>query len=150
VYSLMNLGAFGVVVALGRRGREFVEIRDFSGLGTKQPALALAMSVFMISLAGFPPTAGFVGKFYIFRAAVEAGLAWLALIGVLNSVVSVYYYLRVVVLMYMAEPTAEPEPAPVAGLLGLAVAVAAVALLVLGVFPAGLTGLAQMAVLGGR
>jgi len=147
VYSLMNLGAFGVVVALGRRGREFVEIRDFSGLGTKQPALALAMSVFMISLAGFPPTAGFVGKFYIFRAAVEAGLAWLALIGVLNSVVSVYYYLRVVVLMYMAEPAAEPEPAPVAGLLGLAVAVAAVALLVLGVFPAGLTGLAQMAVL---
>jgi NADH-quinone oxidoreductase subunit N len=150
VYSLMNLGAFGVVVALGRRGREFVEVRDFSGLAVKQPALALAMSVFMISLAGFPPTAGFVGKFYIFRAAVEAGLAWLALIGVLNSVISVYYYLRVVVLMYMAEPATEPRPAPVGGLLALSVAVAAVALLVLGVFPAGLTALAQVAVLGGR
>ncbi len=147
VYALMNLGAFAVIVALGRRDREYVDIVDFSGLSAKQPALALAMALFMLSLAGFPPTGGFVGKFYIFRAAVNANMVWLAVAGVLNSVVSVYYYLRVVVLMYMAEPAEEPAPAPVGWLLGVSVAVAAVGLLVLGLWPAGITGLAQVALL---
>lgn len=144
VYALMNLGAFAVIVALGRRGREYVDIADFSGLSAKQPALALAMALFMVSLAGFPPTGGFVGKFYIFRAAVNAELVWLAVFGVLNSVVSVYYYLRVVVLMYMSEPVEEPAPAPVGVWLGLSVVAAAVGLLVLGIWPAGVTNLAQV------
>ncbi|MFQ5595579.1 MAG: NADH-quinone oxidoreductase subunit N [Anaerolineae bacterium] len=147
VYALMNLGAFAVIVALGRRDREYVNISDFGGLSAKQPALALAMALFMLSLAGFPPTGGFVGKFYVFRAAVNANLVWLAVFGVLNSVVSVYYYLRIVVLMYMSEPTEEPAPAPVGWLLGLSVAVAAVGVLVLGLWPAGVTGLAQVALL---
>lgn len=147
VYALMNLGAFAVIVALGRRDREYVDILDFSGLSEKQPALALVMALFMISLAGFPPTGGFVGKFYIFRAAVNADLVVLAIFGVLNSVVSVYYYLRIVVLMYMSEPAEEPAPAPVGSLLGLSVVVAAVGLLVLGVWPAGVTNLAQMILL---
>lgn len=147
VYAFMNLGAFTVIVALGRREREYVSISDFGGLSAKQPALALAMALFMLALAGFPPTGGFVGKFYIFRAAVNANLVWLAVFGVLNSVVSVYYYLRIVVLMYMSEPVDEPAPAPVGWLLGLSMTVTAVGLLVLGVWPAGVTSLAQVALL---
>lgn len=147
VYAFMNLGAFAVIVALGRRGREYVQIADFRGLAEKQPALALAMALFMVALSGFPPTAGFVGKFYVFRSAVNADLVWLAVVGVLNSVVSVAYYLRVVVEMYMSEPAAEPEPAPVGALLGAAVVVAAVGVLLLGLWPGGVTGLAQQVAL---
>lgn len=143
VYALMNLGAFAVIVALGRRDREYVSVSDFSGLSAKQPALAAVMALFMLALTGFPPTGGFVGKFYIFRAAVNADLVILAVFGVLNSVVSAYYYLRIVVLMYMAEPVVEPAPARIGWALGLSVAVAAIGLLVLGVWPAGITGLAQ-------
>jgi NADH-quinone oxidoreductase subunit N len=147
VYALMNLGAFAVVVALGRRGREYVDVADFGGLAVKQPALAAAMALFMFALTGFPPTGAFVGKFYLFRAAVNADLAWLAVFGVLNSAISAYYYLRIVVRMYMSESVEEPAPAPINPLLGVAVAVAAIGLLVLGVWPAGVTNLAQVALL---
>jgi NADH-quinone oxidoreductase subunit N len=108
VYSLMNLGAFGVLALLGRGGEERVTIQDLAGLGSKSPVLALAMTVFMLSLGGIPPTAGFMGKVYLFSVAVKAGLIPLVVIGVLNSVVSVFYYLRVTVAMYMQEPAGEP------------------------------------------
>ena len=110
VYSFMNLGAFGVLALLGRGREERVLISDFNGLGFRQPLLGIAMSVFLISLGGIPPTAGFMGKVYVFGAAIHAGQIPLVVIGVLNSVVSVYYYLRVTIAMYMHEPKGEPTP----------------------------------------
>jgi len=109
VYTFMNLGAFAVIIALSKKGEESFAIEDYKGIGFKYPLLAAAMAVFMLSLAGIPPTAGFIGKFYIFSSAINAGYIILAIIGVLNSVVSVYYYLRIVVFMYM-EPAEKEYP----------------------------------------
>jgi len=106
-YLFMNLGAFGVVVVLAHRGRDCERMESLAGLAHSRPGLAALMTLFMIALAGIPGTAGFVGKFLIFQAAVEAGEVWLAILGVLMSVVSVYYYLRIPVLMYMREPGEE-------------------------------------------
>ena len=106
-YSLMNLGAFGILALLGRGQEERVLIGDLAGLGFRQPVLALAMTIFMISLGGIPPTAGFMAKVYVFGTAVKSGLIPLAVIGMLNSVISVFYYLRVTVAMYMQEPKGE-------------------------------------------
>jgi NADH-quinone oxidoreductase subunit N len=103
-YVFMNLGAFGVVVALANRGQDCDQLSSFAGLAQRRPGLAALMTLFMIALAGIPGTAGFTGKFLIFSAAVHAGQVWLAILGVLMSVVSVYYYLRVPVLMYMRDP----------------------------------------------
>ena len=100
-YTFMNIGAFAVVIALSKKGEDNLDISGYAGVGFRHPGLGLAMTLFMISLAGLPPTAGFFGKFYIFSGAVEAGLVSLAIIGVLNSLVSVYFYLGVVVSMYM-------------------------------------------------
>jgi NADH-quinone oxidoreductase subunit N len=108
VYSVMNLGAFGVLALLGREQEERVLLSDLAGLGVRHPALAAAMAVFMLSLGGIPPTAGFMGKVYLFSVAVKAGLVPLVIVGVLNSVVSIFYYLRVTVAMYMQEPEGEP------------------------------------------
>jgi NADH-quinone oxidoreductase subunit N len=108
VYSAMNLGAFGVLAMLGRGGEERVQIADLAGVGFRSPFLALAMTVFMLSLGGIPPTAGFMGKVYVFGTALQANLLPLVIVGVLNSVVSVFYYLRVTVAMYMSEPRGEP------------------------------------------
>ncbi|MCG8589287.1 MAG: NADH-quinone oxidoreductase subunit N [Proteobacteria bacterium] len=110
VYVFMNLGAFCVVVSLARGGREVERIEDFAGLHRQRPALAALMTLFMIALAGIPGTAGFMAKFYLFSAAVKADLVVLAIVGVLTSVVSVYYYLRLPVAMYMAEPGEEEPP----------------------------------------
>ena len=129
VYALMNLGAFGLIALLGRGADERVLVSDLAGLGFRQPFLALAMTVFMISLGGIPPTAGFMGKFYVFSVAVKANLLPLAIIGVLNSVVAVFYYLRVTIAMYMQEPAGEPVgvswtfPAVVGVLLTLALTI---------------------------
>lgn len=101
VYLFTNLGAFAIVIAMERKLGEGVLLEDYKGLAKEYPWIALAMTVFMLSLAGVPPTAGFAAKFYVFRAAVEADLVWLALIGVITSVVSAFYYLRVVYYMYM-------------------------------------------------
>ena len=106
-YALTNFGAWAVVIALEKVGGKGLEISDYAGLGRKYPALAAAMAIFMLSLTGVPPTLGFVGKFYLFRAAVEGQFYLLAVIGVLTSLISAYYYLRVVVTMYMRE--GEPE-----------------------------------------
>jgi NADH-quinone oxidoreductase subunit N len=124
VYSLMNLGAFGLLSVLGRGRDERVLIADVAGLGFRQPFLSLAMAVFMLSLGGIPPFAGFMGKVYVFSTAVKAGLVPLVIVGVLNSAVSVFYYLRVTVAMYMQEPQGEPVPVAwtVPAVVGVAVA----------------------------
>jgi NADH-quinone oxidoreductase subunit N len=106
-YAFSNLGAWGVVLALEKSEGRGLLIDDYAGLGAKKPGLALAMALFMLSLTGVPPTAGFMGKFYIFRSVVDAGLIGLALVGVITSLISAYYYLRVVVVMYMQD--GEPE-----------------------------------------
>ena len=108
VYAVMNLGAFGVLTLLGRQQEERVTLADAAGLGFRQPLLGLAMTFFMLSLGGIPPTAGFMAKVYLFGVAVKAGYIPLVIVGVLNSVVSVFYYLRVTVAMYMEEPQGEP------------------------------------------
>jgi NADH-quinone oxidoreductase subunit N len=101
VYAVTNLGAFGVISVLETRERANDRISDYAGLWTRQPTLALLMTVFLLSLGGFPPFGGFIAKWYVFSAAVQAGHVWLAVIGVLTSVVSVFFYLRVIVMMYM-------------------------------------------------
>jgi NADH-quinone oxidoreductase subunit N len=106
-YAFTNLGAFAVVIALGRRGEQHEEIGDYCGLAGRHPILAAAMALFLLSLTGVPPLAGFVGKFYVFSAALDAGLVWLVIIAVLNSVISAYYYIYVIVAMYMQEGTIE-------------------------------------------
>ena len=103
-YAFMTLGAFAVIAMFRKGGLEGDEIEDFTGLAKRQPVAALMMLVFMVSLAGIPPTAGFIGKFYVFMAAVEAGLSWLAALGLIFSAVSAYYYMRVVMVMYMRDP----------------------------------------------
>ncbi|NJC96358.1 MAG: NADH-quinone oxidoreductase subunit N [Anaerolineales bacterium] len=110
-YAVTNFGAWGVVIALEKNEGRGLAIADYAGLGKKYPALAAAMTVFMLSLIGLPPTIGLVGKFYLFRAVIAGGFTWLAIIGVLTSLVSAYYYLRVVVTMYMndGEPETERE-----------------------------------------
>ena len=135
-YTVTNLGAFGAVIALSDGARERLEIRDFAGAAREHPLVALALTICLLSLAGFPPFAGFVGKFLIFGAAVETGWAWLAVIGVLNSLVSVYFYLRPVVQMYMSEPAEGWNGIRVAPLVALALLIAVIGVIALGVFPA--------------
>lgn len=134
-YTLMNLGAFAIVILLGRRGEENELLSDYAGLGYRQPVLGLLMSLFMLSLAGIPPTAGFVGKFYIFSAAMQAGQYMLAVIGILASVISVYFYLRVIYLMYMVEPAREYALPPRAPWAFAAAAFTGIAVLALGLYP---------------
>ncbi|HLK10900.1 MAG TPA: NADH-quinone oxidoreductase subunit N [Candidatus Binatia bacterium] len=144
-YAAMNAGAFAVLIALGRRGEPHEALADLAGLGFRHPLLGLAMTVFMLSLAGIPPTAGFVGKFYLFSAAVDAGYVGLVVIGVLNSLVSVYYYAGVVVQMYMAEGARPVIPLGERPALAAAIATAAVVTVLLGVFPAGAMEVARAA-----
>jgi NADH-quinone oxidoreductase subunit N len=134
-YAVANLGALGIVALLGTADRPHDQLRDFAGLWHTRPGLAGLMTVFLLSLGGFPPTAGFIAKWYIFAAAVQEGHYWLAVIGVLSSVVSVFFYLRIVVMMYMTEePAAPPRPTVSAtALAGLAFAM--LATFYLGVLP---------------
>jgi NADH-quinone oxidoreductase subunit N len=135
-YAVTNLAAFGVIAMLSSRQRESDELRDYAGLWYTHPALAALMTVCLLSLGGLPPTVGFIGKWYIFSAAVSAGYYGLAIIGVLTSVISVFFYLRVVVMMYMADrDQAAPVPAPVTGLGMVALAASIVVILYLGVLP---------------
>jgi NADH-quinone oxidoreductase subunit N len=135
-YAFMTLGAFAVLTSLAEESDRRENYRDFAGLGFKRPFLALAMTLFMLSLAGFPPLAGFTGKFYVFRAAVLSGHLGLAIIGVLNSLLSVIYYLRVIVAMYMEEGGAPGKSFAQARALYIAVAIAVFGTLYLGVLPA--------------
>jgi len=106
-YAFTTFGAFGIIILLGRKGEENLELENYSGLAYKHPLMALSMTVFLLSLGGMPPFAGFVAKFYIFSAAIEEGFITLVIIAVLNSAISFYYYLKVVVFMYMKEPAGE-------------------------------------------
>jgi NADH-quinone oxidoreductase subunit N len=108
-YLFMNIGAFAALIGLSKTGTEYLELDDFAGIGFRYPWIGGTMSIFLLSLAGFPPTAGFLAKFYVFSAAVRAGLVPLVVIGVLASLVSVFYYLRIVVYMYMREPGREVD-----------------------------------------
>jgi NADH-quinone oxidoreductase subunit N len=131
----MNLGAFAIVAMLGRGEDKFVNLTDFAGLAAKRPGLAALLSVFLLSLAGVPGTAGFAGKFFIFRAALESRLLWLAIIGVLTTVVSFYYYLYVIVQMYMREPTEEFGDVTLPASVKLVLVVCVVGTLYLGILP---------------
>jgi NADH-quinone oxidoreductase subunit N len=142
IYSFMQLGAFAVIIMLRRRDVVGDELKDLSGLHFRHPMAAFAMLLFMLSLGGIPPTAGFMGKFWLFGAAIESGYVTLALIGVLNSAVSLYYYVRIVVFMYLKKETTGSEPAA-SPALALTLAVAVAATLVLGVFPQQLFAIAE-------
>jgi len=109
VYSFMTLGAFSIVAILRRGGNEGEDLDDFTGLAKRHKGAAFLMLLFMVSLAGIPPTAGFIGKFYLFMDAVNAGLTWLAVVGLIFAAVSAFYYLRVVMVMYMREPSPDQE-----------------------------------------
>jgi len=136
-YTVSTAGAFGTLILCGSRGREAVSYEDLAGVGRRHPAVALAFSVFLLSLAGVPPLAGFFGKWFIFKSAIESGLYWLAAIGFVNSVVGAYYYLRVLVYMYMREPAAgAPVAVPMrSGYVAAALLVSAALVLVLGLTP---------------
>ena len=142
VYAFMQLGAFAVLVMMRRHDVVGDELKDLNGLFFRQPFAAVAMLLFMLSLGGIPPTAGFMGKFWLFSAAIESGYVWLAVIGVLNSAVSLYYYIRIVVYMMLKNEPAgsEPRQSPA---MALAMGVAVVATLVLGVYPQPLFEFAQ-------
>jgi NADH-quinone oxidoreductase subunit N len=145
-YAFMNIGAFAVIVLIGKKGEKNCNVSDYAGLAYKKPVLAAVFTVFLFSLAGVPPTAGFIGKFYLFSAAVNSGYIWLAIIGVLNSAASVYYYLRVMVFMYMKDPTEEFDWAGATPSIAICLLVSVVATLVLGIVPGTILELAQKAV----
>jgi len=145
-YTFMNIGAFTVVIALGKKAKDSTRLDDYSGLASRSPLLAVLMSIFMFSLAGFPPTAGFMGKFYVFSSAVKSGFIGLAIIGVLNSLISVYYYLRVVVIMFMHPPHPELRKTPLAFGTVLVLLISLWGVLQMGIFPQSLLNLAQASV----
>lgn len=143
-YALTSFGAWAVVIAVEQQEGKGLAINDYAGLGRKYPALAAAMTVFMLSLTGFPPTLGLVGKFYLFRAVLAGGYTWLAIIGVVTSLISAYYYLRVVVTMYMQEGEPETERE---FWLGLATVGTALVIVIVSLVPQGLFTWASEAVL---
>ncbi|MBS3906995.1 MAG: NADH-quinone oxidoreductase subunit N [Syntrophaceae bacterium] len=147
-YAFMNLGAFTCVILLGKKGEENILVTDYAGVGFKYPLLAASMTVFLLSMAGIPPLGGFMAKLYIFSAAVEAKFYWLTILGVLNSAISVYYYLRVTVLMYFRESEREItglqfSPAPV-----IALILALIGTFYMGLFPANILSFAQKSIAG--
>jgi len=147
IYAVMNMGAFGVVIMLRKSSVRGEDIADFAGLGKTNKTAAFLMLIFLFSLTGIPPLAGFMGKFYIFKSAVQAGMVWLAVTGVVFSAISAYFYLRVIMLMYMYEPREEfamvQSPA-----LALALAVSVTAVIVIGVYPASVLDFARASIAG--
>lgn len=139
-YAFMNIGAFAVAIAMEKAGEGDVEQSRLAGVSGRYPMLALAMAIFMLSLAGIPPLAGFFGKLFLFKAAVDGGWAWLVAVGVLNSAISAYYYLRVTVTMYFSDATEDVERRVWAGL-NASVVIAALATVVIGLYPSVWTGL---------
>jgi NADH-quinone oxidoreductase subunit N len=144
-YALMKMGAFLVVTHLGQTGEQRLELRDYAGLGMRQPVLAACFSLFLLSLLGLPATAGFLGKFFAFDAALQSRIIWLVVIAAINSVIGAYYYLRVIISMYFWEPSKDYSPTAVAPALGVALFVAAFGTLYLGLFPARVLALAHSA-----
>src|ERR1700730_328293 len=134
-YALVKLGAFLIVAHLGGVGERNVEIEDFTGLARRQPAMAACLSLFLLSLLGLPVLAGFLGKFYVFNAALESNLIWLAILLPLNSVIGAYYYLRVMVAMYMRDPKQEVAAEPVPWTLSVVLWIGAAGTVFVGLFP---------------
>ena len=145
-YAFMNIGAFAIVILVSKKGETNGNVSDFAGLGFKRPLLALVMTLFLFSLAGVPPAAGFIGKFYLFSGAIQKGYIWLAVIGVLNSAASVYYYLRIMVYMYFKESTEDFEWIQVTAPVTLALIIAAAGTLIPGIVPSYILQYAQEAI----
>jgi NADH-quinone oxidoreductase subunit N len=137
-YALVKVGAFTIVSQFGGPGEKHLQLDDFAGLGERQPVVAAVLSLFLLSLLGLPVTAGFLGKFYIFKAAVDSHLIWLAVLMAINSVIGAYYYIRLIVVMYMREPSAEiaaTAPARFPLSVNVVLFIAALGTIVLGVAP---------------
>lgn len=137
-YALVQVGAFTIVSQLGGAGEKNITINDYAGLGERQPVVAAMLSLFLLSLLGLPVTAGFLGKFYVFKAAIDSGLIWLAVLMAINSVIGAYYYILLIVVMYMREPSAEtasiaPSRFPMA--VNFVIAITAIGAVYFGVFP---------------
>lgn len=135
-----------MIALLGTRERANDDLRDYAGLFKSHPALAVLMTFFLLSLGGFPPTAGFIAKWYVFSAAIGSGYYGLAIIGVLSSVVSVFFYLRIVVMMFMTERDARPVPAPITTTAYVGLALSLVGVLYLGVLPSAVIDFAQASI----
>jgi NADH-quinone oxidoreductase subunit N len=145
-YAFMTVGAFAVLAAVGRgdaEGERGYTLREWSGLGWKRPVLGLAMAIFLFSLAGIPPTAGFIGKYVIFQAAVKSGEYLLAIVGGLNAAIAAYYYLRVLVTMYMRDAESDEMPLAVSPGMAAVMVVAVVGVIYLGIMPGGVLELVQ-------
>jgi NADH-quinone oxidoreductase subunit N len=134
-YAAMNVGAFAVVSHFANAGERYVTLKDYEGLGRSSPLLAATLTIFLLSLIGIPMTGGFFAKFYVFSAAVKANLIWLTIIGVVNSAIGAYYYLRIIVVMYMREARTEVPVTRISFGLGCALAISVVATLYLGLVP---------------
>ena len=135
-----------MIALLGTRERANDDLRDYAGLWYTHPGIATLMTFFLLSLGGFPPTAGFIAKWYVFSAAVGAGYYGLAIIGVLSSVVSVFFYLRIVVMMYMTERDARPVPAHIPAIAMAGLILSVIGVLYLGVLPSKVIDFAQASI----
>ncbi|MCC7430701.1 NADH-quinone oxidoreductase subunit N [bacterium] len=133
-YAFMNIGAFAIITLVGNKNEQFVNVTDFTGLAKKKPLLAFLLTIFLFSLAGIPPMAGFFGKYFIFSALIKSGATNLAIIGVLNAVVGVYYYLSPIVLVWMKEPN-EVEINDTNPMLKFALIISALGTILIGIFP---------------
>jgi NADH-quinone oxidoreductase subunit N len=147
IYALMKVGAFMMVAQLGGSSERHLEIEDLAGLGARQPVAAACFSLFLLSLLGLPVTAGFLGKFYIFNAALASHLVWLAVLLAINTVIAAFYYLRIIVVMYMREPNQDWAPSPMPWALTLVLVAAVAGTLYLGLFPGRVMGFATQAAL---
>jgi len=145
VYTFMNLGAFAVLVLIGKKGENNLTLDGIAGLGYKKPILGIVLTIFLFSLMGLPPTAGFIGKFYIFAGAIKAGYIWLAVLGILNSAVSLYYYLRVIVQMYFKDPVEDFSWVSINTPTAISIVISLVGVLYLGILPGSLLQLAKLA-----
>lgn len=147
IYAFMNIGAFAIIIMLRSEGFKGDNISDFEGLGKSHPMASALMLIFMFSLTGIPPTAGFMGKFYVFMSAINAGYTWLVIVAVIFSAISAYFYLRIVMYMYMKEPK-ESVKLSTSPALGLALAITAAAVLIIGILPSTFVNFARIAVAG--
>jgi NADH-quinone oxidoreductase subunit N len=134
-YAVMNLGAFAVVQLVARAGDRRTEVEDYNGIGFQSPWLAFALTLFLLSLLGMPPTAGFMGKVMVFRAALDQHYYWLVVIGVLNTAISAYYYLRLIIVMFFRERTTAWNAPRIPASIGLALVITILGVLYLGLFP---------------
>ena len=141
-YMFMQIGSFIIVAILERNGEKYLELSDYAGLSKRHPVLAAFMAIFMLSLAGIPPFAGFFGKYFLFTAAIDAGFLWLTLVGVLSSIISVYFYIGLIVKMYFTEPEGEREDNEV-GMSGLSLIITIAGVIVLGILPSGILSIAS-------